>query len=168
MEYVADLEAGAVHQNQVASDEVMSISGRRRRKHDFQLMRTGPHSFPKLHRKISMNDELPLQTRWQAIALSQARRQMRIVSTVPVVDVVVPVVISVTVVPGMFVVSTAVVFMGTTVILVASSVIFVGTTVIVLIPVLVVSVSMVLRRSDCGRERQRQNCGCAGPDPKLQ
>src|ERR1700739_3860654 len=86
VEHVADLEAGAVHENQIASNEVMSISRCRRRKHHFKLMRAGLHSLPKLDREISMNDELTFQTRRQAISLGQSWRQMRIVSAIPVMD----------------------------------------------------------------------------------
>src|ERR1700741_3189483 len=94
-----------------------------------------------------MNDQPALQTRWQAIALGQARRQMRIVSTVPVVDVAVAVVISVAVVPGMFIVRAPIV---------------------VLVAVAVVTVAVILGYSNRGRKRERQSCSRGGPEPKLQ
>ena len=97
-----------------------------------------------------MNDEPPLQAWRQAIALGQARRQMRIVSTVPVVDVAIAIVISMAVVPCMFIVSASVVFMGASVVLMTSSVIFVPATMTVLVAVFIVSVSVVLRYGNRG------------------
>jgi len=158
VEHVADLEAGAVHENQIASNEVMSISRCRRRKHHFQLMRAGLHSCPKLHGEISMNDELTFQTRRQAISLGQSRWQMRIVSAIPVMDVAVVIVIAL--MPAFVIVT-----IGVPVAVVA---IVVSVVIVAAIVVAVMAVIVVLGYSDCGRERERHNCSRAGPEPKLQ
>ena len=138
MEYVADLEAGAVHENQVASDEVMSISRRRRQKHHFQLARAGLHSVPKLHGEISLNDDLTLHTRRQAIALCQSRWQMRIVSAIPVMDVAVVIVVA-------LMLASVIVTIGVPV---AMAVIVLFAVVIAIM--FVVTVAVALRHSDGG------------------
>jgi len=155
VEHVADLEAGAVHENQVASDDVMSISRRRRRKHHFQFMRAGLHSRSKLHGEISMNDKLTLQTRRQAIALGQSRWQMRIVSAIPVMDVAIVVVIPLMAAFVIVTVGVPVVMAMTMFFAVVVAVLF------------VVTMAVALRHSDGGCERERDNGDCAGPYPEL-
>jgi len=87
VEHVGYLEANSVHENQVAADEYMPIAWIRRRKHDLQLLRTRLHSAAKSSRQSSIDDQLTLESRRQAIALGQAARQMRIVGAIPIVNI---------------------------------------------------------------------------------
>ena len=138
VEHVADLEAGAVHENQVASDEVMSVPRCRRWKHHFQFTRAGLHSVPKLHGEIPMNNDLTLQARRQAIALGQPWRQMRIVSVVPVMNVAVVIVIAL---------MAAVVIVAIRVPVAMAVIVFFAVVVAIMF---VVTMAVALRHSDAG------------------
>lgn len=97
MEHVGHLEADSVHEHQISADEYVAIARIRRRKHNLQLLRARLHSAAKSRRQSSIDDQLTLESRRQAIPLGQAARQMRIVGAIPIVNI--PVAISVVAAP---------------------------------------------------------------------
>jgi hypothetical protein len=87
VEHVGYLKTDSVHEHQVSADEYVPVPRIRRRKHDLQLLRTRLHSAAKSRRQSSIDDQLTLESRRQAIALGQAARQMRIVGAIPIVNI---------------------------------------------------------------------------------
>ena len=61
VEDVGDLEIGAIVEDQVSSDDYVDVVRGRRRKHDFELTRTGLHSPAQAGGKSAPDDQLTLQ-----------------------------------------------------------------------------------------------------------
>src|ERR1700689_175662 len=83
VEDVRDLEVGAIHQHQVTADHNVRIVRRRRRKHDFEFMRAGPHLSPHINGHIPANYDLALHSGGKTVALGQAWWKMLIVRAIP-------------------------------------------------------------------------------------
>jgi len=83
MEDVCDLEVGTIHQYQVAADHDMGVVRRRRRKHDFEFVRTRVHLAPQIRREISADYQATFQAGRKAVALGQAWWKMRGVLVIP-------------------------------------------------------------------------------------
>jgi hypothetical protein len=75
-------ERSAIEQNNVAADHDMLAIRRRRRKMPLQVARTNHNLRSQTRRQRAANHQLALQSRWQPIALGQARRQMVMVLAV--------------------------------------------------------------------------------------
>jgi len=86
-EDVTDLKGGAVVHYEVATDNYVYVVWGRRRKHHFQLARARLHLLLQARRQSSIHNQLALQPRRQMITFRQTRRQMIVVSPVPVADV---------------------------------------------------------------------------------
>ena len=69
VENVGNLKVGAIDQNQVSSDEDVSVSRLGRRKHRFQLMRAGLHSPSQTNWQNTAHHKLALQAGRQPVAL---------------------------------------------------------------------------------------------------
>jgi hypothetical protein len=87
LENVSNLEVCPVHQNQVAPDHKVRVVRRRRREHDLEFPRARLHLSLQPRGQGATNYELGLQSGREAIALGEAGREVRVMSTVPVVDV---------------------------------------------------------------------------------
>ena len=96
VEDVSDLEVCPVYENEVATDENVHMTRRRRGKHDFQFMRARLHAGAKLVGHIALSDKEALLPRRQAIALGEAGRQMAIMRVIPLADVAVMVAVRLT------------------------------------------------------------------------
>jgi hypothetical protein len=134
MKHIDYHKRSAVEQNHVAADHHMLAIRRRRRKVALQISGTMHNFRPKSWRQSAADDQLPLKSRWQSIALGQAGRQMLIIRAVPASHLV-TVVIGI----GVTIVSAFVIFF------VPSTVITAMILVIIVAIVLVVTVSMILR-----------------------
>src|SRR5215831_1721498 len=148
-EDVTDLKGGAVVHHEVATDNYVYVVWGRRGKHRFQLARAGLYFLLQARRQRSIRDQLALEPRRKMIAFGQTRRQMIVVSAVPVAD------ISVTV--GVAVVTVTVAMP------VAAIIIVVGPVIVVTI-VLVVAVAIALGGGDGARECQYQQRRCASAE----
>jgi hypothetical protein len=159
VEDVGDLEVGAIYEHQIASNEDVYVTRRRRREHHLQLMRAGLHSAAQARRKSAANDDLPLKSRSQSIALSQSRRKMIVVSAVPIVDV--AVMIAISLLPAVAVTMAMAVIAVLIVVAVVTSII------VIIAVVFVVAVAVILSHRDGCGERQRQHRRGAKPKPEF-
>jgi hypothetical protein len=123
VENVDDLEIGAVHQNQVASDEHVHMAGRRRRQKGFHLMRTGLHSRPKLDRDESSHHDLARECGRKKVASREARRQVTIIHAIPLVQI--AIVLGIVVIPAAVVIISFMVVSVTVIIVAVMPVVFV-------------------------------------------
>lgn len=108
VEDVADLEVDAVIQHEIAAYERMDVVGRRRRQHRLQFVRARPDSAAQARRQRAADDQLPLKSRRQAVALGQSRGQVRVMRPIPLVDIAVMIAISLVTVSAIMIVVMAV------------------------------------------------------------
>jgi hypothetical protein len=138
VENVGDLEVRPVHENQIATDEDVHVTRRRRGKHDFQFMRAWLHPTAKLDGHESLSNKEALLARRQAIAHGQAWRQMAVVRVIPVANV--AVMVAVCLAPF--------VFDGAVMVAVSAMI------VVAIVPV--ITVIVILRESKCSGKREGQ------------
>lgn len=140
MEDVCDLEINAVHQDQIAANKNVHVTGRRRRQKGLNVLRAGLHSVPQFGRDESLHDDSTLQSRRETVAFRQPWRQVPVICPVPVpqIAIMVGIMMTPTAVGMMF-------FMAVSVTLAAASILAI---------MLVVSVAVAL--SHCHGRRQKQ------------
>jgi hypothetical protein len=80
---IDDLEIHPVHQNHMPADEYMRAIGRRRRELAFEFRRARIHSSAQFLRNYAACYEFALQPGWQAVAVSQSRRQVIMMRRIP-------------------------------------------------------------------------------------
>jgi hypothetical protein len=152
VEDVGHLEADSVYQDQVSTYEYVAIARIGRRKHDLQLLWARLHSATKARRQRAVHDQLALEPWRQAITLGEPARKMRVVGTVPAVDVAVTI----------LVVSPTV-----------TMAVFTGFMAVALIPIMVIAVvfamtvAVALGHGHRGGERERDDGNCAGAEPEF-
>jgi len=156
VEDVGDLEVFPVHQYEIAADEDVHVARRRRRKHDFQFMRTRLHPGAKFDGYDPLSDEEALLPGREAIVPGEAGRQMAVVRMIPVANV--AVVVAVCLPPF--------VSIGVPVIVVALMVIITVVPVFV-VPIMPVVIVILRKSQGCG-ECQRNNRERTGAEKELQ
>jgi hypothetical protein len=161
VEDVGYLEADSVDQDQVSSDEHVTIARFGRRQHYFQLTRTRLHPAAEAWRQSTVHNQLALESGRKTIALGQTARKTGVVGAVPIMEVAV----------AIFVVAAAVtiaVFAGFMAMTVTMTFIAILPAVAVVIPIVfVVTVAVALGDGYCRGERKRQGCNRAGAEPEL-
>jgi hypothetical protein len=161
VENVGYLEADSVDEDQIAADEDMAVSRIRRRQHHFQFARARLHFSAQARRERAIHNQLTLESGRQAVALGKARRQMRVVRAIPVMDIVVAILVM-----AMTVAMTVTFTVAVPAIAVFGPVVAAAVVIVIAI-VFVMTVAVALSHSDGRGERQRHNCNGAGAEPEL-
>jgi hypothetical protein len=160
VEDVGNLEIGPIYKNEVAADHNVHVVGRRRWQHGFQFARAGLHLFLEARRKCAVHNQLALQSGRKTVALSQTRRQVVVVRTIPVVDLTVMIFIVAVAIPMSVTIS-----MSMAVIVVIAAI--VGAIFVVAV-VFVMPVAVSLRHGDGRGKRNCDQCAHASAEPNLE
>jgi len=96
VEDVGDLEICPIYKNEVAADKDVHVTRRRRGKRDFQFMRTRLHPGAEFYGHEPLSDDETFLPGRKAIPFCQAGRQMAVVRVIPIADLAIMVMVSLT------------------------------------------------------------------------